>query len=107
MRPSFVAFLALIALPATFAAGAYAREARLPVPPIPPAHPPGGEAPVPNLEIQGPPLQTRQSTFTLDTEINHRATPSTGAAFSPGSHYQLDNDRRLSWPGLMLHLPFP
>ena len=90
-----------------FAAAANAREARLPVPPIPPAHQPSGEAPVPDLDIRIPFSETQRSRVTLNSEINHRAAPSSGLGFGPGARYQIDNDRRLSIPGLMMHLPFP
>jgi hypothetical protein len=80
----------------------------LPLPPIPPAVPPPADAPMPDIDYRIPRDPTTKLPATLNLAINHREPPSPGLAFSPGSHYQLDNDRRwLFLPGIMLHVPFP
>jgi hypothetical protein len=90
-----------------FAASASAAEPPLPVPPIPPAEPPLPAAPMPNPNIVFTDNDGRRFSMTLDSGINHRDAPDPGFAFAPGSHYQLDNDRRLFVPGLMVHVPIP
>jgi hypothetical protein len=94
----------LIAIAAT----AYAKEPPLPVPPIPPAEPPLQAAPMPNPNIVYPDRTARRFTVTLDSDINHRTAPNPGVAFAPGSHYQIDDDRR--WfvlPGIIVRVPVP
>jgi hypothetical protein len=87
---------------------AFAKSPVLPVPPIPPAVPPPADAPIPDPDLQAPYGQSRTLPVTLDLLINHREPPAPGLAFAPGSHYQLDNDRKwLYFPGIMFHVPFP
>jgi hypothetical protein len=91
-----------------FAVSANAREPELPIPPIPPARPPTVDAPVPNVDAAIPLIDTQRSLVTLDTDINHRRSPTPGMAFAPGASYQLDNDRRpFMLPGIMMHVPIP
>jgi hypothetical protein len=91
-----------------FAVAANAQSLSLPVPPIPPARPPTIDAPVPNLNTTVPYTELGQALVTLDTSINHRATPAPGYGYSPGASYQLDNDRRaFVLPGIMMHVPLP
>jgi hypothetical protein len=91
-----------------FAVAVNAQEGRLPVPPIPPARPPTIDAPVPDLNTTVPYTELSQSLVTLDSGINHRATPAPGYGYSPGASYQLDNDRRpFVLPGIMMHVPLP
>jgi hypothetical protein len=89
------------------ATAAHAREERLPVPPIPPIDAPGLAAPMPNQTVFSVDRDQRRSNVTLFTGLNHRADPSTGFGYAPGTHYQLDNDRRFMLPGVMLHVPLP
>jgi len=103
MKTAIALTLALL-----FAAGANAREQALPIPPIPPASPPSVAAPVPDPSLYGRYEPVRPSTVTLDSGINHRATPATGLGYSRGANYQIDNDRRwLVLPGVMVHVPLP
>jgi hypothetical protein len=65
-------------------------------------------APVPDLNFVGQYDDRQQSTVTLDLGINHRLAPDGGLGYAPGSHYQIDNDRR--WfvlPGVTVHVPLP
>jgi len=108
MRTAIVTVLVVFAtLAVATGTGAVAREARLPVPPIPPANKPPIEAPLPDFDVQVPYTENRRSTFTLDSEINHRASPATRFGFSPRGHYQIDNERKLRLPGFFLRLPLP
>jgi hypothetical protein len=102
MRRHIVVFLAALATPAN------AAEPTLPVPPIPPAQPPLPAAPMPNPNIVRPQDNEQRYSVTLDSAINHRDAPDPGFGFAPGSHYQLDSDRR--WfvlPGVMVHVAVP
>jgi hypothetical protein len=90
------------------APAAAARERPLPIPPIPPAQRPLPTAPMPDPNIIYWGNAAQRFSVTLDSGINHREAPDPGFAFAPGSHYQLDNDRR--WfvlPGIMVHVPVP
>jgi hypothetical protein len=98
---------ALILLATAWLTGANAREEPLPIPPIPPTQMPPDAAPLPDWNMRNTFDKTERSLITLDTTINHRPAPATGSGFAPGTRYQLDNDRKLTVPGLMLHLPFP
>jgi hypothetical protein len=45
---------------------------------------------------------------TLDSTINHRASPDPGLGYAPGAQYQIDRDRRaLVLPGIRWRMPFP
>ena len=91
-----------------FAPAGSARERPLPIPPIPPAQRLLPAAPMPDPNIIYSDKFVQRYTVTLDSGINHREAPDPGFAFGPGSHYQLDNDRR--WfvlPGIMVHVPVP
>lgn len=93
---------------AMFAVAANAGEPPLPVPPIPPARPPLPLAPMPNPNVVRPEETTQGLSVTVDNGINHREAPDPGLAFLPGSHYQIDNDRRwLVWPGVTVHVAIP
>jgi hypothetical protein len=98
---------AILALALLLPTVAGAREPDLPVPPIPPATPPPMDAPMPNFTARVPPDTVMRSPVTFDPAINHRGAPVTGYGYAPGANYQVDNDRRLFVPGLMLHMPFP
>jgi hypothetical protein len=103
VRAAIVALFVIVSL-----GGAHAREARLPVPPIPPAQKPYLDAPVPNWDESGPIVDTSPSSVTLDSTINHRASPGPGLGYAPGAQYQIDRDRRaLVLPGIRWRMPFP
>ena len=97
----------VLALAVLLAATANAREARLPVPPVPPAEAPALAAPVPDLTVLSQYQDPGRYTVTLYTGINHRADPDTGLGYAPGARYQIDNDRRLTLPGVMVRIPLP
>jgi len=96
-----------LALPLLCAAVAQARELPLPIPPIPPAAGPTLAAPMPTETEFNQYRDPRHYSVTLFPEINHRTDPGAGLGYAPGTHYQLDNDRRFALPGVMLRVPLP
>ena len=71
------------------------------------AEAPAQLAPMPNPDLQVPagPVNSGVS-ITLDTTINHRDSPDRGLAFSPGSRYQIQDDKRpFALPGVSFHVP--
>jgi hypothetical protein len=98
---------AILVLALLFSTAAGATEPDLPVPPIPPTTPPPMDAPMPNFTAPVPPDTEVRSPVTFDPAINHRGAPVTGYGYAPGANYQVDNDRRLFVPGVMLRMPLP
>ena len=99
-----------------FVTHAYGKERHSPARPLParaaaPAVPPAAQrwqaAPVPDLNIYDRFSDVETPMVTLFSAINHRPAPETGLAYAPGSSYQIDRDRRLFVPGIMVHVPLP
>jgi hypothetical protein len=107
MKRAVVALTLLLSTPALLSIAAGAKEPDLPIPPIPPSTPPPMDAPMPNFTAPVPPDTVLRSPVTFDPAINHRGAPVTGFGYAPGANYQVDNDRHLFVPGVMLHMPFP
>jgi hypothetical protein len=79
---------------------------QLPVPPIPPEHPSLAEiAPMPNLDARAP-LTAASDAPSFDLRL-YRARPyDPGLAFTPGSRYQTNEDRKpIQTPGVSISVP--
>jgi hypothetical protein len=102
----------LTALCLILSTAAYAAQPDFPIPPIPPDTPPPPSAPMPNRDILIPDTSQNHSAVTLDMNIHRRSEPDPSRGFTPGSRYDVDQDRRgpsltKELPGVLFHIPFP
>jgi hypothetical protein len=103
-----VALMACLAAnPALAASPAPQRSAHLPlpVPPVPPGTPPANEnAPVPDVAMRGP--LDPESGVRVGPQVFRATLPDTDAGFSPGSRYQMNEERKpVQTPGIRITVP--